>query len=209
MGPVIAFGQQPCGIFPRRYLVAKVRTARRLQAKLGGEIVFFYHDSDHDPRETQTTLRHLQNGKPRKLNFAFVNKLQRKYTPLYLKRVSPDCREKLALQLPAYVPAQAFEAFRAATADTVGEFCLEIYAALGLLDGLKVVRSSDPAVRREACAVADCFVDVRYEGEVVRARVAGNALRLHAGGDSFIDLPLVDYEPEQVSRACLVPRNSA
>ena len=26
--PVIAFGQQPCGFFPRRYLVAKIRTAR-------------------------------------------------------------------------------------------------------------------------------------------------------------------------------------
>ena len=34
--PVIAFGQQPCGFFPRRFLVAKIRTARRLQAEMGG-----------------------------------------------------------------------------------------------------------------------------------------------------------------------------
>jgi hypothetical protein len=34
--PVIAFGQQPCGFFPRRFLVAKIRTARRLQAQIGG-----------------------------------------------------------------------------------------------------------------------------------------------------------------------------
>ena len=53
--PLICFGQQPCGFFPRRFLVAKVLTARRLQSELGGEIVFFCHDSDHDPRETQTT----------------------------------------------------------------------------------------------------------------------------------------------------------
>ena len=33
--PIIAFGQQPCGFFPRRFLVAKIRTARRLQARDG------------------------------------------------------------------------------------------------------------------------------------------------------------------------------
>jgi len=39
--PVIAFGQQPCGFFPRRFLVAKIWTARRLQAQIGGRLVFF------------------------------------------------------------------------------------------------------------------------------------------------------------------------
>jgi len=38
--PIICFGQQPCGFFPRRFLAAKFFTARRLQAELGGEIVF-------------------------------------------------------------------------------------------------------------------------------------------------------------------------
>ena len=38
-GPVIAFGQQPCGFFPRRFLVAKIRTARRLQTEVGGRVV--------------------------------------------------------------------------------------------------------------------------------------------------------------------------
>ena len=60
--PIICFGQQPCGFFPKRFLVAKILTARRLQAELGGEIVFFYHDSDHDPRETKTALRHRRTG---------------------------------------------------------------------------------------------------------------------------------------------------
>ena len=36
--PVICFGQQPCGFFPRRFLYAKFVTARKLQAELGGEI---------------------------------------------------------------------------------------------------------------------------------------------------------------------------
>ena len=62
--PVIAFGQQPCGFFPRRFLVAKIRTARRLQAEIGGRVVYFCHDSDHDPRETRTILRHRATGQP-------------------------------------------------------------------------------------------------------------------------------------------------
>src|SRR5690242_11245415 len=71
--PVICFGQQPCGFFPRRFLVAKIQTARRLQSQIGGEIVFFYHDSDHDPRETRTTLHHRKTEELIQLNFAFDN----------------------------------------------------------------------------------------------------------------------------------------
>ena len=88
--PLICFGQQPCGFFPRRYLVAKIRTARRLQAELGGEVVWFCHDSDHDFRETRTTLRHKKSGEPIQLNFAFVNQIQRKFSPLYRKWFQPD-----------------------------------------------------------------------------------------------------------------------
>ncbi len=60
--PCICFGQQPCGFFPRRFFYAKLVTARRLQSEIGGEIVFFCHDSDHDPRETQTILTHKSTG---------------------------------------------------------------------------------------------------------------------------------------------------
>ena len=70
--PIIAFGQQPCGFFPRRFLVAKIRTARRLQAELGWRIVFFCHDSDHDSRETRTILRHRATDVPASLNFAVL-----------------------------------------------------------------------------------------------------------------------------------------
>ncbi|MGZ4966526.1 MAG: hypothetical protein ACXV97_05065, partial [Chthoniobacterales bacterium] len=70
--PIICFGQQPCGIFPRRFLFAKIQTARRLQKEIGGEIVFFFHDSDHDPRETVTILRDLHTGEERRLNFTFA-----------------------------------------------------------------------------------------------------------------------------------------
>src|SRR5262249_21176108 len=163
----ICFGQQPCGFFPRRYLVAKVTTARRLQAQLGGEIVFFCHDSDQDPRETRITLRNRRSDVPTQLNFAFANKLQKKHSPLYLKHVSAEWHEKTALELRHYVAPRWVEAFRNVTAATVADFCLDMYRRMGLLDGMRLARSSDPAFRRAACDVPDFYVDVPYQGEIV------------------------------------------
>jgi hypothetical protein len=197
--PVVAFGQQPCGFFPRRFLVAKIRTARRLRAEMGGRIVFFCHDSDHDPRETRTILRHRRTGEAAALNFAVGSKLQRKFAPLYLKRIAPDWHARTLLQLPNYVDGGLIELFRKTAAETVADFCLEMYRRMGLLDGVDVVRSSDPAVRRSACEVSEFYVDVPYEGEVVRARVRDGALLLHQGGDSFVTLPATDFAKEQIS----------
>lgn len=199
--PVICFGQQPCGLFPKRFLVAKFLTARRLRSEIGGEIVFFYHDSDHDPRETKTVLRHRKSDEPFELNFTFENKLQRKYAPLYLKRVPADWRAKTAIQLPAYVDRRWSDAFKEIAATTVGEFCLEMYRRMGLLDGIRVVRSSDPAFRRAACDTDDFFVDVPHGGEIVRARVADGCLKLHEGGNSFVTLPATPFTKEQISPA--------
>jgi hypothetical protein len=199
VSPVICFGQQPCGFFPRRFLYAKFVTARRLQSEIGGEIVFFYHDSDHDPRETRTTLHHRKTDEPIELNFVFENQIQRKFSPLYLKRVRADWHAKTSLQLPAYVDHRWVEAFRENTATTVGDFCLEMYRRMGLLDGIRVARSGDPEFRREACVVEDYFVDVPYEGEIVRARWMEGALKLHKGGDNFVTLPPMQFGKEQIS----------
>ena len=197
--PIIAFGQQPCGFFPRRFLVAKIHTARRLQAQMGGRIVFFCHDSDHDPRETRTILRHRTTREPAHLNFAVAGKLQRKFSPLYVKRIAPEWHEKTLLQLPNYVDGRLIGLFRETSAETVADFCLEMYRRMGLLDGIHVARSSAPALRRSAVEVSDFFVDVPYEGEIVRARVHDDELRLHAGGDSFVVLPATAFAKEQIS----------
>ena len=199
--PVICFGQQPCGFFPKRFLVAKFLTARRLQKEIGGEIVFFYHDSDHDPRETQTILRHRKTNEPAILNFAFANKVQRKFSPLYLKRIAPDWQKKTELQLPNYVEHSLIDLFKKVSADTIADFCLEMYRQIGLLEGIRVVRSSDPTLRRMACDISEFFVDVPYEGEIVRARFSGDKFQLHEGGNSFITLPLVNFSKEQISPA--------
>jgi hypothetical protein len=199
LAPVICFGQQPCGFFPKRFLVAKIRTARRLQAELGGEIVFFYHDSDHDPRETRTLLRHRKTNEPAQLNFAFENRLQRKFSPLHFKRVPAGWQEKTLRQLPNYVDRRLIERFEKVAAANVADFCLAMYRSMNLLEGIRVVRSGDPGVRRAACAVPEFFVDVLFEGEIVRARSLPDALKLHEGGDSFVTLPPTPFGPEQVS----------
>ncbi|MFZ0827874.1 MAG: hypothetical protein WAO02_10675 [Verrucomicrobiia bacterium] len=221
--PIICFGQQPCGFFPKRFLVAKIQTARRLQAELGGEIVFFCHDSDHDPRETQTVLRHRKTHEPAQLNFAFKNRIQRKFSPLYLKNIAAGWQDKTLLQLPNYVGHPLIDVFKQVSAANVADFCLEMYQGMGLIEGMRVVRSSDPAVRRAACDVPEYFVDVPYAGEIVRARFNTGApvssparlgdtilkhagpesgvpmLMLHEGGDSFITLPATAFSKEQIS----------
>ncbi len=199
--PVICFGQQPCGFFPRRFLFSKFQSARRLQAEIGGEIVFFFHDADHDPRETQTTLRHRKTGEPLTMNFAFANKLQRKFSPLHLKQIPSGWQENTARQLGAYVSPAAIEAFKSVSAQNVADFCLEMYRRMGLLDGIRVVRSSDPAVRLAACDVADVFVDVPFENEIVRARRIDGALKLHEGGNAFMTVPVTSYGKEQITPA--------
>ena len=200
--PIIAFGQQPCGFFPRRFLVANIQTARRLQAQMGGgRIVFFCHDSDHDPRETRTILRHRATGEPENFNFAVVTKLQRKYSPLYVKRIAADWQGKTLRRLPNYLDGRVIDLFRKTSAETVADFCLEMYFHMGLLDGIHVARSSDPALRRSACEVSDYFMDVSYKGEIVRARARRRrrSLRLHEGGEAFITLPATACTKEQIS----------
>ena len=199
VAPVICFGQQPCGFFPKRFLVAKIQTARRLQKEIGGGIVFFYHDSDHDPRETQTILRHRKTNEPAILNFSFVNKIQRKFSPLYLKRVPADWQNKTELQLPNYVGHSLINVFKQASATTIADFCLEMCRHMGLLQGIKVVRSSDPTFRHAACDVAEFFVDVPHEGEIVRARFTDGTFKLHEGGNSFVTLPATPFTKEQIS----------
>jgi len=176
-----------------------MQTARRLHAEIGGQIVFFYHDSDHDSRETKVLLRHRKTGESAHLNFAYENRLQRKFSPLYLKRILADWHGKTVLQLPNYVGHGLIDVFKKTSAANVADFCLEMYRHMGLLDGIRVARSSDPEFRRAACEVPDFFVDVPYEGEIVRARFFDGALRMHEGGDCFVTLPVTPFTKEQVS----------
>jgi len=202
MDPLICFGQQPCGIFPKRYLAAKMQTARKLQQKIGGEIVFFYHDSDHDYRETITLMTDLQSGKENRLNFLQENKIQKKYSPFFAKRIPPDWQEMTLRQLPRFVSFELIEIFASVQAATVADFCLQIYEKMGLLKGIRIVRSSDPEFRKSASELReDFFADVEYEGEIVRARYQNGKLFLHRGGQEYINLPQQDIKKEQKNPA--------
>jgi hypothetical protein len=197
--PIICFGQQPCGFFPKRYLVAKILTARRLQKEIGGEIVFFFHDSDHDPRETITVLRDPHTNRDAALNFQFENRTQKQFSPLYAKRVLPEWQEKTARQLPRYVPRDLVAHFKETKALNVADFCLEMYGRMGLLENVRVERSSAPEFRARAVAVSDYFVDQPYEGEIVRARYSDRKFLLHKGGDRFLEIPGGEFGSEQIS----------
>jgi hypothetical protein len=197
--PVICFGQQPCGFFPKRFLFAKIITARRLQREIGGEIVFFFHDSDHDPRETATALREKRNGTERSLNFEFANKIQKQFSPLYAKSLLPDWQAKLARQLPNYVERDLVEHFKSVEASNAADFCREMYDRMGLLEGIRVERSSAPEFRKGAVAIDDFFVDVSWEGETVRARHRDGKLLLHKGGDNYIEVPPQPFDASQIS----------
>src|SRR5947209_3772115 len=158
--PIICFGQQPCGFFPKRFLFAKIETARRLQREVGGEIVFFFHDSDHDSRETSTVLRERHTGRAHSFNFQFANKVQKQFSPLYAKRLTSDWQAKTARQLPNFVEPVLVETFKAVKADTAAEFCLDLYGQMGLLEGIRVARSSDSEFRKRAVEGEDYFAAV-------------------------------------------------
>ena len=105
-------------------------------------MVFFFHDSDHDPRETTTILRDQNSNQEVALNFQFKNRIQKQFSPLYAKCVLPGWQEKTARQLPNYVGRSLVEHFKDIKCSNIADFCLEMYKRMGLLEGVKVERSS-------------------------------------------------------------------
>lgn len=93
------------------------------------------------------------------------------------------------------------ETFKQIAATTVADFCLEMYRRMGLLEGIRVARSSDPAFRRAACELEEFFVDVPYEGEIVRARFRDGTVQLHKGGGVYVPLPAAGFSKEQINPA--------
>lgn len=192
--PIICFGQQPSGFFPKRFLYAKIVTARRLQKEIGGRIVFFYHDSDADYRETVTVFRHPQTGEEVRFNFNQENKVQKKYSPFYAKMIPAGWQDETVRKLERYVSKPLRELFAKASGKNAADFCLDMYKKLGLLDGIEIVRSGDKDVRKQASDLTEEFyADVPYEGETVRAEMHEGTLRLHEGGGKYITVPLPEH----------------
>ncbi len=103
------------------------------------------------------------------------------------------------LQLPNYIGHDVINIFKKVSATNAADFCLEMYRGMGLLDGIRVVRSGDASLRRAACDITDFYVDVPHENETVRARFENGEFKLHEGGNAFVTLPGMPFTKEQVS----------
>ena len=207
--PIICFGQQPCGFFPKRFLVAKINTARALQKEIGGKFVFFYHDSDADYRETITLMKDLATGADVRLNFTQENKPQKKFSPLYLKRIPKGWKEEILKQLPRFVDKQLIDLFSSTDEKNAADFCLSMYQKMGLLEGIEVMKSSDKNFRQKAIDIQYGFADVKYQGEIVRAKIESQpstlnpqpSLSLHEGGGHYTYLP----KPDKIEKSQITP----
>jgi hypothetical protein len=189
--PIICFGQQPCGFFPKRFLISKIETATRLKKEIGGKVVFFYHDSDADYRETITIMNDRQSGAEVRLNFTQENKLQKKFSPLYAKRIPAGWKEDILKQLPRFVDKNLQDLFNSIEAATVADFCLKMYGGMGLLDGVEIYRSSDKNFRQQASELTgEYFIDILYHNELVRAQLLEGKLKLHEGGGLYSEVPM-------------------
>ncbi len=207
MEPVICLGQQPNGFLPKRFFFAKLATARRLQDEIGGRIVLFWHDSDHDYRETQTEIesdRYAEGSV--KLNFTFRNKVNRKWSPLALKEATQESVRGILNTLREIVPADVHRMLSSIDTHNVSRFCLQAYRNMGLLDSIEVVSSFSPGFRRKASlggfgSGEGFFYDTSYMGETVRSEISNGRLRLHHGGPRYSDLgPLPErLDPERIS----------
>lgn len=197
--PIICIGQQPNGFFPKNFFVAKILTALHLQKQIGGKIVWFCHDSDNDYRETITHLTDRQTGKIARLNFTQNNKIQKKFSPLYAKRIPENWQIETSRKLPQYTSPEITKLFDSVKSDSSAGFCIRMYQKLNLLKNIEIVRSSDPQVRKHAIEIPDFFVDTVYEGEVVRARYKNTHLELHSGGDEFISISLPEFDKSKIS----------
>jgi hypothetical protein len=197
--PIICFGQQPCGFFPKRFLFAKIVTARRCKRRSAEKSSFSVTTAIMTRARQIPFCETSHSNREVALNFQFENRIQKQFSPLYAKRVLPEWHEKTARQLPSYVPQTLVEHFKETKSSNVADFCLEMYTRMGLLDGVRVERSSAPQFRARAAAVSDYFVDQPYEGEIVRARYRDGKLLLHKGGDRFLEIPGGEFGPEQIS----------
>ena len=197
--PVICFGQQPCGIFPNRFVFSKIKTARRLQKEIGGKIVFFLHDSDHDHRETCSKLTNKHTGKLEPINFTVLNKTQKLYSPLYCKTIQDGWKEKTRRCLPNLVAPELVDIFSEVESNNVTDFCLKMYEGMDLIDGIDIVRSSDPDLRQQAIDIEDYFADVPFEGETVRARARDGGFYLYKGGSNYFEIPVENVNKKQIN----------
>ena len=116
-----------------------------------GEIVYFCHDSDHDPRETRTILRHRATGEPRAPELRLRQQAPAQVLAALRSSGSPPTGT------PGRWPSSRTTWTRPSSTCSarprrrrVADFCLDMYRGMGLLDGMRrraLERSGGPAPR--------------------------------------------------------------
>jgi hypothetical protein len=99
------------------------------------------------------------------------------------------------------VALELVEIFDSVDSSNVAEFCIEMYQKMGLLEGIEIVRSSDPELREKAIKVNDYFLDTPHEGEIVRARHREKGYCLFKGGGKFIPIEVPVVRKSMISPA--------
>jgi len=211
MEPVICFGQQPNGFLPKRFFYAKILKARKLQKDIGGSMVFFLHDSDHDPRETQTKIRsdEYKEGYAT-FNFRIDDRITRRWSPLAIKEFNPKSMDWIRKKVRDILPSDVFENLNGIKTTNVTRFCMEVYKRMGLLDEMEIVSSHYPGFRKKAdlseFGNGDGFYfDTEYEGRTVRAEICEGTLRLHHGGQHYTKIREVESGDLLKTPECISP----
>ena len=88
--------------------------------------------------------------------------MQKKHSPLYLKRVPKGWKEEILKQLPRFMDKDLIDIFSSIDKKYVADFCLEMYGKLNLLENVYIVRSSNFDFRENAIGLKDYYADVKY-----------------------------------------------
>ena len=109
-------------------------------------------------------------------------------------------------QLPNYVDRELVDKFQEVDCHNPADFCLKMYGKMGLLDGVRVERSSSPEFRKRAVSV-DNFILLMPSGKAKRFGPAAgteNCFCTRAPTGSSNSLPRISTPLRSVLRVILV-----
>ena len=152
-------------------------------------------------RQTPFLRERTATGREDAFNFQFANKIQKQFSPLYAKRVLPEWHdEDWRASFRTYVAPELVDHFKEVEVFERRRVLPRYVYANGIAGrnsrrALQRIRSFGARLRRSH----DYFVDIPWEGEIVRARYRDGKLLLHKGADRYLELPRANPVRTQIS----------